>query len=60
VQGYQKIHAAKVRVARRKLQRKRARWGGKIIIRGSGKGGGHQCTAPRRTYMNASRMRSHG
>ena len=32
-QGYRKIHAAKVRAARRKLRRKQARWRDKTIIR---------------------------
>jgi len=60
MQGYKKIRAAKVRAARRKLRRKQIRWCGKAIIRGSGKGGGHQCQANRRKSVNASRMRSHG
>lgn len=47
----------KVKTARRKLRRKRARWGGKVIIRGSGHGGSHQCKAPRRKSVNVSRMR---
>lgn len=31
--SYRRIHAAKVRAARRKLRRKQARWRGKTIIR---------------------------
>jgi len=57
MQGYRKIHAAKVKVARRKLRHKQSRWRGKTITRGSGR---KQLTAPRRKHMNVSRMRKHG
>ena len=59
--GYRKIRYAKVKAAQRKLRRKQARWGDKIITRGSGKGGDSQCTANQRKHMNVSRMmRKHG
>ena len=51
------IHAAKMKAARRKLRRKQARWKGKTIIRGSGKGSSSQLTANRRKSVNVSRMR---
>ncbi len=53
--GYGKIRAVKVKAARRKLARKKARWGGKVKIRCQGHGGGTPA-AKRRRYMNASRM----
>jgi len=58
---HKQIHDAKMRAARRKLRRKHARWGDKAIVRGSGKGGGHSCSAPQRTHMTASQLwRKHG
>ena len=57
MRGYRKMHAAKVKAAQRKLHRKRARWGDKVIIRGSGKGGGNNCSASQRRSMTASALR---
>lgn len=61
MQTYKQIHHARMKTARRKLRRKQARWGDRTIIRGSGKGGGNQLTAPQRKHMTASQlMRKYG
>jgi hypothetical protein len=57
--SHEKIHAARVKTAKRKLRRKRMRWQGKTVT-SQHHGGSHQCTAPRRKSINVSRMRKHG
>lgn len=61
MQTYRKIRHARMKAAGRRLRRKQLRWRGKVIIRGSGKGGGNQCTAQQRMHMTASQLkRKHG